>query len=165
VLAAPTEPEGVGANTLKNLVRHIGELELYDYVLIDAPAGLGEGFRMAARAAESGIIVATSDPICLRTSEKTAAALRDCGVMDIKLVVNRVRPVLIGYGLPNIDDAMDAAGVGLLGYIPEDEGVIVAGAMGIPVIKTPSGAAARAYRNIARRICGENIPLMKVKRR
>lgn len=165
VLAAPPELEELAANTLRTIARNVREMELYDFVLIDAPAGLGEGFRMAARAADAGVIVATADPICLRGSERTARELEACGVVNLRLVVNRVRPSLMERGLPNIDDAIDMSGAQLLGYVPEDESVIVSAAHGVPSLLTPRSRAARAYRNIARRLVGEQVPVMKLGRR
>ena len=165
VLAAPAELEGLGSNALRTITRNIREMELYEFVLIDAPAGLGEGFRMAARAADSGILVATADPICLRGSERTARELMACGTVNVRLVVNRVRPVLMERGLPNIDDAIDVSGTQLLGYVPEDESVIVSAAHGLPSLLAPQSRAARAYRNIARRLLGEQVPVMKLGRR
>lgn len=162
VLTAPAELDEIGANTLRTITRNIREMQLYDFVLIDAPAGLGEVFRMAARAADSGIIVATADPICLRGSERTARELMSCGVANLRLVVNRVRPELMDRGLPNIDDAIDLSGAQLLGYVPEDESVIVSAAYGVPSLLTLRSRAARAYRNMARRLLGEQVPVMKL---
>ena len=70
VLAAPPDGEELGANMLRLITRNVREMELYEFILIDAPAGLGEGFRMAARAADTGIVVATADPICLREKHR-----------------------------------------------------------------------------------------------
>ena len=165
VLAAPPAPDDIGVNTLRTITRNIRELELYEYVLIDAPAGLGEGFRMAARAADSALIVATADPICLRSAERTGQELMACGVANLRLVVNRVRPALMDRGLPNIDDAIDTTGAQLLGYVPEDEAVIVSGAYGTPSILAPRSRAAQAYRNIAKRLSGEQVSLLKSGRR
>lgn len=165
VLTAPAALEEIGANTLRTVTRNIREMELYEFVLIDAPAGLGEGFRMAARAADSGVIVATADPICLRGSERTARELMACGAANLRLVVNRVRPGLMERGLPNIDDAIDLSGAQLLGYVPEDESVIVSAAHGVPSLMAPRSRAARAYRNMARRLLGEQVPVMRLGRR
>ncbi len=165
VLAAPPDLEEVGTNALRTITHNIREMDLYDFVLIDAPAGLGEVFRMAACAADAGVIVATADPICLRGAERTAQELMSCGVANLRLVVNRVRPGLMDRGLPNIDDAIDSSGVQLLGYVPEDESVIVSAAYGVPSLLTPRSRAARAYRNIAKRLVGEQAPVLKLGRR
>ncbi len=165
VLTAPAEPDGVAANTLQIIARSIRETALFEFVLIDAPAGLGEGFRMAARAADAGILVATAEPISLRSAERAADALMACGVMNLRLVVNRVRPGLMERGLPNIDDAIDLSGIQLLGYVPEDESVIVSQGHGIPSLLAPRSRAARAYRNIARRVLGDQVPVMKLRHR
>ena len=163
VLTAPGEPDDVSMNMLQIVVHSVREQQLFDYVLIDAPAGLGEGFRMAASAADAGIVVATAEPISLRSAERTAEALHACGVMNLRLVVNRVRPALMERGLPNIDDAIDLSGTQLLGYVPEDESVIVSQGHGIPVILAPRSRAARAYRNIAKRLLGYQVPVLRLR--
>lgn len=164
VLAAPMDMEFVQEHTLRVLVRNARDMDLYDYILIDAPAGIGRGFQMAARAAESALIVATADPICLRSAEKCAQELEKIGIDRSRLIVNRVRTDFIRRGLPNLDDAIDGAGIALAGYVPEDEAVMYCGASGTPVLMRPRRRASRAFLNIAKRITGENIPLMKIGR-
>ena len=164
VLAAPVDMEFVEDHTLRVLVRNARDMDLYDYILIDAPAGIGRGFRMAARAAESALIVATADPICLRSAEKCGQALASLGIERMRLVVNRVRMDFIRRGLPNLDDAIDGAGIALSGYIPEDEAVMYCGASGTPVLMRPRRRASRAFMNIAKRITGQNVPRMKIGR-
>lgn len=155
VLAAPADAGLAGPDTLEKLVRACCAAGEYDYILIDAPAGVGRGFEAAAAAAQSGVIVATADPICLRSAEKCAEKLRACGVGNIRLIVNRVRRDFMRRGLPNIDDAIDATGVRLLGYVPEDETVSLCGAEGVPVLRYPRRRASRAFSEIADRLLGE----------
>lgn len=83
--------------------------------------------------------------------------------MRVRLVTNRIRPRLIQYGLAsNVDDAMDMTGLQLLGIVPEDEDVIACGNSGKSVLRIKKTGAALAYRNIARRLEGERLPVMKV---
>ena len=154
VLAAPMDAQLAQPDTLETLIREIGKSGEYDYILIDAPAGIDRGFEAAARAAQSGILVATADPICLRSAEKCAERLTACGVGNLRLIVNRVRRDFMRRGLPNIDDAIDAVGVQLLGYVPEDKAVSLCGAEGISVLRYPRRRASRAFSEIAGRILG-----------
>lgn len=165
VLSAPQDFDDLDEDTLRTIVHIIRDSGKYEFVLIDAPAGVGNGFKMAANAADMAIIAATSDPICLRSAEKTAMILKKLGVADQRLLVNRVRPVFIKRGMPDIDDAIDAIGAQLIGYVPEDSKVIMSGAKGIPVVKARRSRAAEAFRNISRRLTGEQVPLLKESRK
>jgi septum site-determining protein MinD len=134
----------------------------FDYCFIDCAAGLGTSFTIACRAAMRGIIVCTPDAASLRDAAKTARFAEEMGVADIKLVVNRVRPWLIkSKDAPNIDDSMDETGLMLLGVVPEDERVITSQNHSETLIMNSSDGAARAYLNIARRLAGDNVPIMK----
>lgn len=136
----------------------------FDYCFIDCSAGLGRSLRMAAASADRAVIVTTPDIASLRDAAQTAELFEQYGVSKIGLIVNRVRPRLIEKGeAPNIDDAMDASGVPLLGIIPEDERVISGTNHGKPIVMTATGGAALAFYNISRRITGKKIPLMKIK--
>ena len=161
VLAAPTDADAVEDGALYDLVRSAQVQENYDYVLIDAPAGVGHIFREAARAAHTGLVVATPDPICLRSAEKCAQKLASCGAENLRLIVNRVRRDFIRRGLPNLDDAIDGTGTRLIGYIPEDASISLCGAQGVPVLTDPKKRIKTAFANIAGRLLGEEIPLMK----
>lgn len=136
---------------------------VFDYCLLDAPAGLGRGFDLAVAGAERVIVVANTDASSLRDAQHTVTLLSRFPVGKIHLVVNRVQKSLLKALHTTIDDAMDAAGLPLLGVVPEDDLMIVALNRGIPLLLTGDKNAAKAYRNIARRIIGERVPLMKIK--
>ena len=91
---------------------------LYDYVLIDSPAGLGAGFRMACCGADRAIVVSTNDASSLRDAQRTVGELDF--LRQIHLVMNRIQPKLLRQLRTTIDDAMDTAGLPLLGVVPED---------------------------------------------
>jgi len=140
--------------------------KICDFCIIDCPAGLDFGFNLASRAADSAILVATTDTVSLRDAQLTRAALRSRGISDIRLVVNRVRPSLIRkLATANIDDAIDRTGTQLLGIVPEDKKVIEAANRGTLLFSDLHSNAAKAYRNIAKRICGQSVPLMKISRK
>lgn len=134
----------------------------YDYVLMDSPAGLGLGFRLAVCEADRAIVVSTTDTSALRDAQRVVAELsRDMN--QIHLVMNKIRPKLLKRLHTNIDDAMDAAGLPLLGVVPDDEMVLLAANLGKPVILASRRGAALAYLNIARRLMGERVPLMHMR--
>ena len=134
----------------------------FDYILLDAPAGLGGGFRMSVCCADRAIVVSTTDASSLRDAQRTVGELSQ-GIQSIHLVVNRVQPKLMRQLHTTIDDAMDTAGLPLLGVVPEDPQVMLAANRGQPLILMARWGAARAYLNIARRITGQRVPLMHIR--
>ena len=134
----------------------------YDYVLMDAPAGLGGGFRMSVCGADRAIVVSTTDASALRDAQRTVGELTR-SLEHIHLVVNRVQPKLLRQLHTTIDDAMDAAGLPLLGIVPEDPQVMLAANRGEPLNLMARYGAARAYLNIARRLEGQRVPLMRLR--
>lgn len=134
----------------------------YDYCLLDAGAGLGESFRLATANADRVIVVSTTEPSCLRDAQRTVMELHDFPTGKLHLVINRLRRKLLKSLRSNIDDAMDAAGLPLLGVIPEDEDLPSLLGRGMVDGFGYYSPTKRASKNIARRICGEKVPLMKI---
>lgn len=165
LLTAPAEPLSPGVFTAENMHRLVGQAmdAAFDYILIDGPAGLAEEFGAFAAEAAEAIIVTCGGSGSLRGAERLARVLEDDGVPRVRLVVNRIRRRLIRRGaIGTVDDAMDATGLCLLGIVPEDEEVSVAAGNGVPVCSEKLRSAATAYRNIALRLEGEEIPLLRL---
>ena len=160
MLTAPTRlPPEVTAEAMADLLGQArGD---YDYILLDAPAGLDAGFRLASCAADRALVVATSDASSLRDAQRTVSELSH--LPQIHLVVNRVQPKLLRRMRTTIDDAMDRAGLPLLGIVPEDKQVILAANAGRPLILKTRRGAANAYLNIAKRLEGHRTPIMKIR--
>lgn len=134
----------------------------YDFILMDSPAGLGEGFQLACCGADRAVVVSTTDASALRDAQRTVTLLR--GVLPrIHLVVNRVQPKLLRRLHTTIDDAMDAAGLPLLGIVPEDPQVMLCANREQPLILCANRGAATAYLNIAKRLLGQKAPLMRLR--
>ncbi len=158
LLTAPMTLEGyVTEEAMTALVDRAKEE--FDFILMDCPAGLGEGFRLAAAAADRGVVVSNTDPSALRDAQRTVIALSP-KLETLHLVMNRVQPKLIRKLHTSIDDAMNTAGLPLLGVIPEDPQVTLAAGQGRPLILTTGKGAAIAYLNIAKRLMGRQVPLM-----
>lgn len=134
----------------------------FEYILLDAPAGLGTGFQLAVCGCDRAVVVSTTDTSALRDAQRTVMELMR-KVESIHLVVNRVQPRLMRRLHTTIDDAMDAAGLPLLGVVPEDSRVMLAANQGKPLILCANRGAAVAYLNIARRIDGQKVPLMRIR--
>lgn len=135
----------------------------YDFCFLDAPAGLGSGFRLATCAVDKVVVVTTSEASSLRDAQHTVMELERFPLGSLHLVVNRVRKKLLRNMHATIDDAIDAAGLPLLGVIPEDDRLPLSLNQGTPLLLAGSSAAAVAYQNIAYRITGRRVPLMRIK--
>ena len=135
--------------------------EKFDYCLVDAPAGLGAGFQLALTGSDRAVVVTTTEESSLRDAQRTVMELQD--MSNLHLVVNRCRKKLLRSLHQTIDDAIDKAGLPLMGVIPEDETMPLYAGRGTPLLMTNNDCAARAYRNIARRIDGQRVKLMKIR--
>lgn len=134
----------------------------FDFVLADAPAGMGDGFMFAAEHADEAVIVSLAEGSSLRDADRVIERLETCGIDDIRLVVNRIRPELVDRKVQmNIDDCIDVLSIPILGIVPEDIRVAEATSMGMRADDTGIGAG-QAFSNIARRISGESIPMMDI---
>lgn len=135
--------------------------ERFDYVFLDAPAGIDAGFELAAKFAQRIILVTLADPAAVRDAARAGQRLELMGKTDVRLVVNRVSRKLFSTMERTVDDVMDDTGLPLLGIVPEDQNVTLAAAFGHPLIQygNPNRGACRAIRAIAKRIQGFYCPL------
>jgi septum site-determining protein MinD len=134
---------------------------LFDYVFIDCPAGLGSGFQMATYAADRALVVSTSDASSLRDAQRTVGELDH--IRQVHLIMNRIQPKLLRRLRTTIDDAMDAAGLPLIGVVPEDPQVILSANQGRPLVLSTRTGAATACANIAKRLDGQRVPIMRIR--
>ncbi len=133
----------------------------FDFVLIDCPAGIEQGFRNAIAGADSAIVVTTPEVAAVRDADRIIGLLEAEGKSRPRLIVNRIRPQMVKAGdMMAADDVKDILGVELLGVVPEDEYIVIATNRGEPVVATPTSAAGRAFRDIVRRMAGEDVPIM-----
>ncbi|MGM9522448.1 MAG: septum site-determining protein MinD [Oscillospiraceae bacterium] len=158
-LSAPSElePADIDPAAFSELINKLKSE--YDYIIIDSPAGLGTGFRLAAGNADIGIIVSTADASSLRDGQRTAAELRRLGVNELRLIVNRVEPRKLKSVKTSIDDIIDAIGARLLGLVSEDDSVQLASNLEKPLILFGARYAYDQFFKIARRITGDKVPL------
>ena len=133
----------------------------FDWILIDAPAGIGAGFHLATGSADQAVVVAGSDPASLRDAARATDVLLQQRSIPARLVVNRVSAALYRRMHATIDDVMDGVGLPLLGIVPEDSSVTLAAAAGTALALYTGKGAARACLNIARRLCGRKMPLLR----
>ena len=134
----------------------------YDFVIVDSPAGIEQGFQNATAGASEAIVVATPEMSAVRDADRIIGLLEAKEeIKSYKLVLNRVRPNMIkANDMMSVDDVVDILSIDLLGIIPEDTDIITSTNKGEPVVHDENAKAGQAYINIARRIIGEDVPLM-----
>lgn len=162
LLTAPIELPKLDEDKITNIITE-AQNQGFEYVIIDSPAGLGDEIKLFACISTQAIVVTMPDTASVRGAERVARLLEQENIMRIRIVVNRVRPSLIRQGIMgNIDDIMDEVGIPLLGVVPEDENVISYGSNGKCLIKHKKGGASTAFYNIAQRIDGVRLPIMRI---
>ena len=133
--------------------------EQFSYVLLDAPAGVDAGFRLAAGNADRVLLVCGADPASIRDASLTAQVLEGMGKSSVRLIVNRVNKKIAASLGKTVDDIMDFAGLPLMGVVPEDAQVTLSAAFGKPLLQGNKRRSAAACRRIAKRIKGYSVPI------
>lgn len=133
--------------------------EKFSYIFLDAPAGIDEGFHLAARYADRVLLVTGPDPAAVRDAARAGDILELMGKPDVRLVVNRVSRKMAAAMSVTVDDVMDRAGLPLLGVVPEDSNVTLAAVYDRPLLEYSRKGAAAACCRIAKRIQGLAVPV------
>lgn len=132
----------------------------FDFILLDAPAGVEGGFRLAADAADRFLVVTGSGPAAVRDAARVGELLELAGKSDVRILVNRVDRTMLSILDQTIDDVMDAAGLPLIGVVLEDPDVPMAAAGGMSLQRyNKRSAAAKSFERIAKRIQGYPVPI------
>ena len=135
--------------------------EEFDYVVVDCPAGIEQGFKNAIAGANKSIVVTTPEVSAVRDADRIIGLLEASGLKNPQLIINRIRIDMVKRGdMMNIDDMIDILAIDLLGVVPDDEAIVVSTNRGEPAITNDASLAGQAYRNIVRRIMGEDVPFM-----
>lgn len=157
--AQTRDKSAVSPDQMQKLCRDLAQE--FDYVLIDCPAGIEQGFKNAIAGADRAVIVTTPEVSAVRDADRIIGLLEAEGKSNPKLIVNRIRPQMVKKGdMMDIDDIIEILAIDLLGIIPEDEYIVISTNRGEPAVVNPASAASTAYKNIVRRMTGENVPLM-----
>ena len=150
-LSLLTAPMSLPANVTPDKIR----------VLLDTPAGLGAGFRLSICGADRVLVIATNDASSLRDAQRTVEELD--GIRQVHLIMNRIQTKLLRRLRATIDDAMNTAGLPLLGVVPEDAQVMLCANLGQPLTSRGKRGAALACWNIALRLEGHRVPIMRIR--
>lgn len=134
----------------------------FDFILIDCPAGIEQGFQTAVAAADTAIVVTMPEISAVRDADKIIGELGRADKDDIKLIVNRIRPQMVECGdMLDMDDINVILSIDCIGQIPDDTMVVTSTNKGEPCIIMEKSSAGQAYRNIVKRILGEEVPFME----
>lgn len=135
----------------------------YDYIIVDCPAGIEQGFQNAIAGADKAIVVTTPEVSAVRDADRIIGLLEANEMKETKLVVNRLRPDMVKRGdMMSADDVVDLLAVDLLGIVPDDENVVIATNRGEPLVGDTKSLAGQAYMNICRRLNGEQVPFLDI---
>lgn len=134
----------------------------FDYVILDCPAGIEQGFQNAIAGATRALVVTTPEVSAIRDADRIIGLLEANDIRRIDLIINRVRQDLVKRGeMMTVEDVVDILGVPLIGIIPDDENVVIATNQGEPLVGANSHAG-HAYNNICNRILGKEVPFTDV---
>ncbi len=133
----------------------------FDFVLIDSPAGIEAGFRNAAAGADEALVVTTPEVSAVRDADRIIGLLESMEKAPISLIINRIKPDMVKRGdMLSTEDVLDILAVDLIGVVPDDESVVTSSNKGEPLTFSNSSRATKAFLNIAKRICGNEVPFM-----
>lgn len=147
-----------------DMIKLTNELaESFDYVFIDSPAGIEQGFKNAVAGADEIIIVTNPEVSAVRDADRIIGLLEAAQKNAPKLIINRIRIDMVKRGdMLSIDDVLELLGIELLGIVPDDENVVISTNKGEPIVKDEKAKSGLAYQNIVKRILGETVPLLSL---
>ncbi len=163
IAAAQTrDKSSVNAEQLKKITDKLKKD--YDFVIVDCPAGIEQGFQTAIAGATEAIVVTTPEVSAVRDADRIIGLLEAAeGIESYKLLINRVRPDMIkSDDMMSIEDVENILSCQKIGIIPEDTGIITSTNKGEPIVYNEKALAGKAYINVARRIVGEDVPFLDI---
>lgn len=144
------------------LIKELKE-ECFDYIIIDSPAGIEQGFQNSIAGADEAIIVTTPEISAVRDADRVIGLLEAQGLHNPKLIINRIRYDMVKRGdMMNVEDIIDILAVDLLGVIPDDEAIVISTNKGEPVVSEEGPLSAKAFRNICDRILGKEVEFLNL---
>jgi len=152
--------EAITPDQMRELIVKLKEEGQFDYIFVDCPAGIEHGFRNAIAAADEALIVTTPEISAIRDADRVIGLLQAAEIYEPKLVINRLALNMVkSRQMMDKEDIIDILAIDLLGVIPEDEQIIVSTNTGDPIVFMDDSKSANAFKRIARRIEGEEVPI------
>ena len=134
--------------------------EEFDYIIVDCPAGIEQGFKNAISGADRAIVVTNAEISSIRDADRIIGLLEASNIRNPELIINRIRPDMVKRGeMMDVEDILDLLSIDLIGVVPEDENIITQTNKGEPAVANKKAASGKAYIEIARRILGENVEI------
>ena len=134
--------------------------EEFDYIIVDFPAGIEQGFKNAIAVADRAIVVTNAEISSIRDADRIIGLLESSNIRNPELIINRIRPEMVKRGeMMDVEDILDLLSIDLIGVVPEDENIITQTNKGEPAVANKKAASGKAYIEIARRILGENVEI------
>ena len=134
--------------------------EEFDFIIVDCPAGIEQGFKNAIAGANRAIVVTTAEISSIRDADRIIGLLESAEIKNPELVINRLRPNMVKRGeMMDVEDIVDLLSIDLIGVIPDDEYIITQTNKGEPAVSNRKAPSGKGYMEIARRILGENIDI------
>ncbi|MDR3353447.1 MAG: septum site-determining protein MinD [Synergistaceae bacterium] len=152
------------AVTADQMIKVCDELRAdFDYILVDSPAGIEAGFKNAAAGADEALVVTTPEVSAVRDADRIIGLLESMEKSPIRLIVNRIKPHMVKKGdMLGVSDVLDILAIDLIGMVPDDESVVRSANTGEPLTMSSDSPAARAFKNIASRLVGNDVPFMSL---
>lgn len=157
--AQTKDKNAVNPEQMKKLMDELREE--FDYIIVDCPAGIEQGFKNAIAGADKAIVVTTPEMSAVRDADRIIGLLNANEIKNPQLVINRLRVDMAKRGdMMDIPDIIDILAVHLLGVVVDDEKIVISTNKGEPAVADQASIAGQAYRNIVRRIIGHEVPLI-----
>ncbi|HCO30015.1 MAG TPA: septum site-determining protein MinD [Lachnospiraceae bacterium] len=158
--AQTRDKTSVTPEQMKKLVDELREE--FDYIILDCPAGIEQGFKNAIAGADRALIVTTPEVSAIRDADRIIGLLEAHGLKQIELIVNRIRMDMVKRGeMMSKEDVVDILAIDLIGAVPDDEHIVISTNQGEPLVGNDS-LAGQAYMNICHRILGEEVPYLNL---
>jgi septum site-determining protein MinD len=156
--AQTRDKNSVNPEQMKKLAEELKEE--FDYILMDCPAGIEQGFKNAIAGADRAFVVTTPEVSAVRDADRIIGLLEANDMKQVQLIVNRLRMDMIKRGdMMSSDDVSEILAIDLIGIVPDDENIVISSNQGEPLVGSDS-LAGRAYMNICKRIIGEDVPFI-----
>ena len=161
--AQTRDKSSVSPEQMKKLTEDLREE--FDYILLDCPAGIEQGFKNAIAGADRAFVVTTPEVSEIRDADRIIGLLEANDITKADLIVNRIRMDMVRRGdMMSIEDVTDILGIPIIGAIPDDEEIVISTNQGEPLVGMNSFAG-QAYLNICKRVLGQEVPLMELEKK
>ena len=157
--AQTREKDAVSPEQMQSLTDELRQQ--FDFILIDSPAGIEQGFRNAIAGADEVLVVTNPEVSSVRDADRIIGLVEAAELPSPRLILNRLNPLLVRRGdMMSMDDVAEILSIPLVGIVPDDETIVTSTNRGEPAALNPQSRAGQAFRDIAARLTGEDVPML-----